>query len=95
MKTVRVTLVAAFLLSMLALAAPAQAQSYPPDVLGDVIRRDPTPVVEPDVLNRPPTPEPGILPFTGADIAQFVLIGAVAIAAGSVIARRYRVRDLA
>ena len=92
MKTVRVTLVAAFLLSMLAFAAPAQAQSYPPDVLGDIIRRDPTPVVEPEILNRPPSP--GILPITGADIARFVLFGVVAIAAGSVIVRRFRVQDL-
>ena len=93
MKSIRVFLVSMFVLSMLALASPAGAQQYPPDVLGDVIRRDPQPIVEPEVLHRRIT-TPGILPFTGADLARFVLIGFVTIGAGVVIVRRFRTDEL-
>jgi hypothetical protein len=98
MKVLKIGLVAAFLLGMLALAAPAGAKgSYPPDVKGTIIHRGgigPTqPDVQPDVLARP-TNQPGILPFTGADLTRIVLIGFVTIAAGTVLVRRYRTQDL-
>jgi hypothetical protein len=100
MKILRVALVSAFLIGMFAMAAPAQAKgNYPPDVLGKVIQRGGSigpksaPNVEPAVLKRPTT-QASVLPFTGADLARFVLIGFVSIGAGVVIVRRYRVAEL-
>ncbi|MDQ4142750.1 MAG: hypothetical protein M3198_03245 [Actinomycetota bacterium] len=50
------------------------------------------PDVDADVLTRPETPdEPGeTLPFTGADVALFVITGAALVATGMLVVRRTR-----
>jgi LPXTG-motif cell wall-anchored protein len=88
--------VAMILASMsLAGAALAQSAEQPPEdeVRGEVIRNE-QPEQAPDLLPRGDQPDvaPGVLPFTGADLTLFVVVGAAAVAGGALIVRKARSR---
>ena len=87
MRKLRLTLMAAFVLVLLTFGAVAQAQSTggnpePPGIGGEEIGTD--------VAPAPAQPSADTLPFTGADLTLFVVIGLGAIAAGATIVRRTR-----
>jgi hypothetical protein len=79
----------------LAGAALAQSAEQPPgdEVLDEVIRNE-QPEQAPDVLPSLQRPgedvAPGVLPFTGADLTLFVVVGVAAVATGTLIVRRAR-----
>ena len=75
--------------------ALAQSSEQPPGdhVKHEVIHNNTPPnQTLPEVLPRGQGEEvaPGVLPFTGSDLALFVVFGLVAIAAGTTLVRRYR-----
>lgn len=76
---------------VVALAAPAGAQVYPPPSVGGITAEQPSP--------QPGAPSAGgggTLPFTGSDAVSLALIGAGAVAVGAVfvVAARRRQRVL-
>jgi hypothetical protein len=98
-RTLRATVIVAMILASMSLAGAALAQSaeQPPEdeVRGEVIRNE-QPEQAPDVLPTLQQPgegqdfAPGVLPFTGADLTLFVVVGAAAVATGMLIVRRAR-----
>jgi hypothetical protein len=85
------------ILTALSLTGTALAKGhYPPEVKGKTISRGsigPHNNVEPDILRRPPTPQGApILPFTGAAVINFIMIGSGLVLAGTAL-RRYRFRS--
>jgi LPXTG-motif cell wall-anchored protein len=99
-RIVRVTVLVALVLASMSLAGAAFAQSpeQPPDeVEGEVIRNAP-PEEAPGVLPSLQQPSedqdvaPGILPVTGSDLILFVVAGAAAVGAGTLMVRRARSR---
>jgi hypothetical protein len=97
MKSIRVLVLALFVLASLGLSGAALAQSaeQPPDNVKDkVIRNTPPNQTLPELLPRGQEDvAPGLLPFTGSDLTLFVVLGGVAIAVGSVLVRRGRSPD--
>jgi hypothetical protein len=100
-RTFRATVIVAMILASMSLAGAALAQSaeQPPDdeVLDEVIRNDQpeqAPDLLPDLQPRADQPDvaPGVLPFTGADLTLFVVVGAAAVAGGTLIVRKARSR---
>ena len=86
MRNLRLTLMAAFVLVLLTFGAVAQAQTTggnpePPGIGGEQIGDEVVPAARPSA---------DTLPFTGADLTLFVVIGLGAIAAGATIVRRTR-----
>jgi uncharacterized surface anchored protein len=86
MRKFRLTLMAAFVLALLTFGAVAQAQTtggnvQPPGIGGEQIGSGEAPAARPSA---------DTLPFTGADLTLFVVIGLGAIAAGATIVRRTR-----
>ena len=100
MRTFRTTVIVAMILASMSLAGAALAQSaeQPPDdqVLDEVIRNEQPegPNLLPELQPRGEQPDvaPNVLPFTGADLTLFVVVGAVAVATGTLIVRRARSR---
>ena len=85
MRNLRLTLIAAFVLVLLTFGAVAQAQTTggnpdSPGIGGEQIGDEVVPA----------SPSADTLPFTGADLTLFVVIGLGAIAAGATIVRRTR-----
>jgi hypothetical protein len=96
-KGIRLLVIACVVLATIGLAGAAFAQSAeaPPEdeVKGEVIRGDqpgPQEDVLPSLQPRGGEVAPGVLPFTGSDLALFVVIGVAAIAGGTAIVRRAR-----
>jgi hypothetical protein len=101
-KSIRMLVVAALVSLSLGSAGVAFAQSSekPPGdhVKHEVIHNNTPPnQTLPEVLPRGQGEEvaPGVLPFTGSDLALFVVGGLVAIAAGITLVRRYRTDEAA
>ncbi len=103
MKYSKLLLAVSLILAVVALGAPALAQSAPTaDVGGQLINRGgggggggglPAEDVGGEVLGREVTQAPaegGGLPVTGANLILFVVVGAAAIAGGDLIRRRAR-----
>lgn len=89
MKIQRLIAASLLLLAMMSLSSVALAQrAYPPDVRGDIIQKHPT---TPDVGG--PSTNSSTLPFTGADVVLILLVGFAAIGTGTVLVRRFRVRE--
>jgi len=64
------------------------ANCWPPSVLPGLVERPIEPVVEPArIPGRPPTEQPGVLPFTGASVLAFLVLALQLIAAGALIMR--------
>jgi hypothetical protein len=100
-RILRATVLVALILASMSLAGAAFAQSaeQPPEdeVRGEVIRNegpDEAPDTLPSLQPRAEQPDvaPGVLPFTGSDLTLFVVAGAVAVGAGTLIVRRARSR---
>jgi hypothetical protein len=98
-KSIRLLIVASLALASLGLAGAALAQSAeqpPEEEVKDVVIRNDKPGEEllPSLLprgeRRGEEVGAGVLPFTGADLTLFVVLGLAAIGAGTVIVRRAR-----
>lgn len=64
------------------------ANCWPPAVLPGLVERPAKPVVAPgQIPGRPPTEQPGVLPFTGASVLAFLVLALQLIAAGTLILR--------
>jgi LPXTG-motif cell wall-anchored protein len=86
MRGIRTCLVVAAVVGLLLLALPAQAQT------GGNIQQPRNPNVQ-DITDEQGAVEEGeTLPFTGADITLFVVIGLAAIGSGALIIRKSRPR---
>jgi len=85
MRKVTVVLTMALLLVVMALGAVGQAQTggnvEPPGIEGEQIGEQ---------VPAPEARDTGTLPFTGADLTLFVVIGLGAIGVGAMIVRRTR-----
>ena len=73
----------------LATASAAMAQ-YPPKVKGNQIQGNRNPSRGPLVL--PQQIEPESLPFTGADLTLFMVVGLSAVGIGTLVVKRTRAR---
>ena len=98
MKVLRIVAASLFLLAIMSITTSAfAAENYPPDVLGKTITRgghiQPAPHVAPNVIHRAPPPGAPTLPFTGGDVVGTTLLGLAIIGTGTVLWRRFRVRD--
>lgn len=89
-KALAVAMLASLLLVMVSAAALAQEES------GTVRGNTEPPEVQADTVNQAPAEVQGganTLPFTGADITLFVIIGVAAIGTGTLIVRRTRASE--
>lgn len=86
MRVVKRLLVVAAVVGLLMLALPAHAQT------GGNIQQPRNPNIQGISDERGAVEEGGALPFTGADITLFVVIGLAAIGTGAVIIRKSRPR---
>ena len=85
MRSIKLMITAVFLLALMGLGPVALAQSTGGNVQPPGIGSE---EVDPSV--RSESPSSGTLPFTGADLTLFVVIGLGAIGAGTLIIRRTR-----
>jgi hypothetical protein len=89
MRMVNKLLVVAAVVGLLMVALPAYAQQR---ISGGNLQQPRTPKIQGITEDRGVTNDGGALPFTGADITLFVVIGLTAIGTGAVIIRRSRLR---
>ena len=72
-------------------AFPTPSNTPPPEVLGGQIPgAKPRPETQPEVVipgNQPQPQQPGILPFTGADLLLYGMTGAAAVGTGMTLMR--------
>jgi hypothetical protein len=85
---VGLTLMAVLGLSTAALADPSGGPVRNPDIQGEELG-------QPEQRGATTNPRGSALPFTGADITLFAVIGLSAIVAGTLLVRRTRVRETA
>ena len=82
----RLAAVAVLVVALLAMMAPAFASGSgekPPEITQPDREHDP----------RDPAERPATLPFTGSDLTAFVVVGAAAVGAGTIVVRRARTRS--
>ena len=88
MRRLRLVVVTAFVIALLGVSSAAFAQSggnvEPPGIGGEQLGRGEAPAPAAERSSE------GVLPFTGADLTLFVVIGLGAIGAGTVMMRRTR-----
>ena len=90
MRRFRMLLIAAAAVGLLLLAVPAHAQQR---ISGGNLEQPKNPNIQGITEDRGVADdESGSLPFTGADITLFVVIGLAAIGTGAVIVRKTRAR---
>lgn len=95
MKIQRLIAASLLLLAMMSLSSVALAQQCPyvkgctnqPNVLGDKTAQNPATDSSSSSTNS------STLPFTGADVVLILLVGFAAIGTGTVLVRRFRVRE--
>jgi hypothetical protein len=83
----RLAAVGVLIVALLAMMAPAFASGSaekPPEITQPERQKEP----------RERAERPATLPFTGSDLTAFVVAGAAAVGAGTVIARRARARSV-
>ena len=87
MKIRRLIAASLLLLAMMSLSSIAFAKDAYPPPLGDKTVRNPATDVRGSSTNS------ATLPFTGADVVVILLVGFALIGTGTVLVRRFRVRE--